>query len=358
MLLNAISASNISKILDIDLNNLGSEGVVFNKLLKLSQSQQMVYFDMFRTINQSFKILVSPSYYFDSLDIFYHLLHVNKMYYDGLGRPEVIYDKNLIKQIIEETFIHLKIKDIGDIVTYKLIGKSLRNQDQDRITELEYSNKFHKARLFAQRNEPPMLGRTFYDWLEEKLQEIAISNMKSQETQNKINEIGKRIQDEQAKINDRVKTEFDSDYYHYYVHSLMLEHCASSIFMESSKSDSKVPNYDDNKEIYDGIVMIVSKYFTDEIMNKMKINKPTESHLDDYIRGILSVEHGIVKDWGNEVRKNNQFDKSYIAAVYKYVFNTTSVDGVNMLDMVLSKCIHSIFKHYKADEISGEGFTL
>lgn len=349
---------NISKILDIDLKNLGSEGVVFNKLLKLSQSQQMDYFNMFRTINQSFKILVSPSYYFDSLDVFYHLLHVNKMYYDGLGRPEVIYDKNLIKQIIEETFTHLKIKDIGDIVTYKLIGKSLRNQDQDRITELEYSNKFHKARLFAQRNEPPMLGRTFYDWLEEKLQEIAISNMKSQETQNKINEIGKRIQEEQAKINERVKTEFDSDYYHYYVHSIMLEHCASSIFMESSKPDSKVPNYDDNKAIYDGIVLIISKYFTDEIMNKMKINKPTESHLDDYIRGILSVEHGIIKDWGNEVRKNNQFDKIYIAAVYKYVFNTTSVDGVNMLDMVLSKCIHSIFKHYKADEISGEGFTL
>lgn len=349
---------NISKILNIDINNLVSEGVVFNRLLKLSQSQQMLYFEMFRTINQSFKILVSPSYYFDSLDLFYHLLHVNKMYYDGLGRPEIIYDKNLIKQIIEETFMHLKIKDIGDIVTYKLIGKSLRNQDQDRITELEYSNKFHKARLFAQRNEPPMLGRTFYDWLEEKLQDIAISNMKSQETQAKIDEIGKRIQDEQAKINQRVKADFNSDYYHYYVNAIMQEHCASSIFMEASKPDSKVPSYEENKVVYDSIVMIVSKYFTDEIMNKIKINKPVESHLDDYISGILSVESGIVKDWGNEVRKDDKFEKRFIAAVYKHVFNTTTVDGINMLDMILAKCIHSIFKHYKADEISGEGFTL
>lgn len=353
-----LCVDNIAKILNIDLNNLGSEGIVFNKLLKLSQSDQMFYFDMFRSINQSFKILVSPSYYFESLDVFYHLLHVNKMYYDGLGRPEVIYDKNLIKQIIEETFTHLKIKDIGDIVTYKLIGKSLRNQDQDRITELEYSNRFHKARLFAQRNGPPMLGRMFYDWLEEKLQEIAISNMKSEETQNKINNIGRRIQEEQAKINEKIKTEFNSNYYHYYVHSIMLEHCVSSIFVESSKQNSKVPDYEDNKKTYDDIVLIISKYFTDEIMNKMKINTPTESHLDDYIRGVLSVENGIIKDWGNEVRKNDKFDKKYIAAVYKHVFNTTSADGINMLDMVLSKCIHSIFKHYKADELSGEGFTL
>lgn len=349
---------NISKILDIDLNNITSEGVVFDKLTKLSQSQQMTYFDMFRGINQSFKILVSPSYYFESLDIFYHLLHVNKMYYDGLGRPEIIYDKNLIKQIIEETFIHLKIKDIGDIVTYKLIGKTLRNQDQDRITELEYSNKFHKARLFSQRNEPPMLGRTFYDWLEEKLQDIAISNMKSKETQDKIDEIGTRIQEEQSKINEVVKNEFNSDYYHYYVNAIMLEHCASSIFMESSKLESKVPNYEDNKKIYDDIILIISKFFTEEIMTRMRMNLPSEAYLDDYIRGILSVETGITKDWGNQVRNNTQFDKKFIAAIYKYVFNTTSVDGINMLDLVLKKCIYSIFKHYKSDELSGEGFKL
>ena len=80
--------------------------------------------------------------------------------------------------------------------------------------------------------------------------------------------------------------------------------------------------------------------------------------MDDYIRGILSVENGITKDWGNQVRKNEKFDKKFIAAVYKYVFSTVSIDGVNMLDLVLTKCIYSIFKHYKSDEISGEGFKL
>lgn len=348
---------NISKILDIDLDNISSEGIVFDKLTKLSQKLQSDYFENFKLINQSFKILVSPSYYFESLDIFYHLLHVNKMYYDGLGRPEVVYDKNLIKQIIEETFEILKIKDIGDIVTYKLIGKTLRNQDKDRITELEYSNKFHKARLFAQRNEPPMLGRTFYDWLEIKLQEIAISNMKSKETQEKIDEISNRIKEEQSKIRQIVKNNFNNDFYHYYVNAIMIEHCESSILMENSKSESKVPNYNENKKIYEDIVLIISKYFTDEIVSRMKMNQPNVAYLDDYINGILSVENGIAKDWGNELRKYQQFDKQFIAAIYKYVFNPNVKDGINMLDLVLSKCIHNIFKHYKSDEIS-EGLDI
>lgn len=348
---------NISKILNIDIDNIESENIVFDKLLKLDLSAQMEYFENFKMINNSFKVLVSPSYYFESLDLFYHLLLVNKMYYDGLGRPEVLYDKNLIKQIIEDTFKHLKIKDISDIVTYKLIGKTLRNQDQDRLNELEYSNKFHKARLFMQRNEPPMLGRTLYEWLEERLSDLAISNMRSKDTQIKIDEIGKRIKEEQDKKKLIIKNIFNSNYEHYYIYSIMLEFCESSINAEVAKGNTKVPSFTENKDTYNDIIMLISKYFTNEIINKMNINRPEEAYLDDYIRSILSIENGIAKDWGNAVTKDDKFDKAYIASVYKYVFNVDQ-NGINKLDLILDKCISSIFKHYKSDELSEDGFVL
>lgn len=336
---------NIAKILQIDVNNLESEGVVYNRLVKLNATQQMGYFDLFRRINQSFKILVSPSYYFESLDIFYHLLNVNKMYYDGLSKPEVIYDRNLIKQIIEETFKYLGIKNINDIVQYDMIGKTLRNQDQDRITDLEYMNKFHKARLFSERNQPPALGRTFYDWLSERLDEIAISNMKSEETKQKVLEIEEKILEEQNRIKDIIKNDFNSDVYFYCVNEILLDHCRAEILTATSNGNNTILDFNINQNRYEESIRVISKHFSEEIVSKMRISIPSEDFIEDYIKAMLSTQNGIRKDWLSIVQSKPNFDKEIVKSIYQNVLNKESNDS--SLNLILESCIYAIFNQYK-----------
>lgn len=336
----------IFKLLNINANNVSSEGLVFGNLLKLDLINQMTYFNYFRSINQSFKILVSPSYYFNSLDTFYHLLQVNKMYYDGLGKPQVIYDKNLIKQIIEETFVHLKMKSINDIVDFKLLEKNIRLYDKDRLEELEYTNKFHKAKLFAQNNPPPSLGRSFYEWLEERLTEIAISNMRSKETQEQLLDIEKRIEEEKARINQIVKKEFDSDFYHFYVYDTMLEHC-QSMFNSDLLKDNPL-NYKNYVNEYNTLVKSISKIFSDIIIGKMRMHIPSEDNLDSYIEDLL--EH-MQKDWASAILVKHSDLKQFIVILYKNVFSPKKDTlEFSMLDMVLSKAVYSMFNHYKNGE--------
>ncbi len=330
---------NISKILDIDVNNLESEGIVYNKLINLNLEQQMNYFNLFKLINQSFKILVSPNYYFDSLDIFYHLLNVNKMYYDGLAKPAVIYDRNLIRQIIEETFQCLGLKSINDIVKYDMLGKTLRTQDQDRITDLEYTNKFHKARLFAQNNQPPALGRTFYDWLEERLAEIAISNMKSDETKAMVLDIEAKIEEEKKRIIKLINDEFNGDKYFYSAYEIILDQCKSASLTNDKDSKGYI-SFVDNTPAFENVVKVIAKHFSDEIVSRIRMRKNTEYLFEEYVKSILSSQSGIKKDWLS-LFKDITENKDIVKFIYLYVLN------VNNIDNVLEIVIYSIMNEYK-----------
>lgn len=332
----------IAKVLDLDLNNLESEGIVYSRLINLTLNQQMSYFNLFKSINQSFKILVSPSYYFDSLDLFYHLLNVNKMYYDNLAKPETIYDRNLIKSIIEETFKYLGLTSINDIVQYEMIGKSLRNQDDDRIKELEYTNKFHKARIFSERNAPPSLGRTFYDWLQERLADIAVSNMKSEETKQKVIELEEKLLQEQERIKKLIASEFNSDSYFYIVNEIILEQTKTGLLVV--EGEDGVISFDSNEQRYIDTVKLIASYFSKEIVSKLRMTS-IENDEDSFIEAMLKTQNGIKKDWMTYLKNQNIFDKDIVRNIYKYSLNPSSID------IILEHCINSCLNQYKNGDL-------
>ena len=248
--------NNISKLLKIgNIDNLMTkkEVEIRKQLIKLDPNDVCDYFGSFAKINQSFDILVSPEYYYDSMDYFYRLARINQWYAEEvLNKNQVIrYTESQIKHIIKESLRTLKIDSIDDIVKYQLIGKQERLASKEE--KIDYENELHKARIRVNFNKPPSISSSFFEYSQKLLEELALSDLEDEENQKKLEELNQKIDEEKKRVKNEIDKNFEGKRHFYFFYQKAVE--------ELLNEDNK-----DNQALID-IVHKLSKAISDNIYN-------------------------------------------------------------------------------------------
>jgi type I site-specific restriction-modification system R (restriction) subunit len=269
--------NNISKLLKIgNIDNLMTkkEVEIRKQLIKLDSNDVCDYFGSFAKINQSFDILVSPEYYYDSMDYFYRLARINQWYAEEvLNKNQVIrYTESQIKHIIKESLRTLKIESIDDIVKYQLIGKQERLASKEE--KIDYENELHKARIKVNFNKPPSTSSSFFEYSQKLLEELALSDLEDEENQKKLEELNQKIDEEKKRVKNEIDKNFEGKRHFYFFYQKAIEF----LLDESQKEDEEFLN----------IINVISKNMSDSIYEdhlKFSLNKI--ENLDEFSNYVI-----------------------------------------------------------------------
>lgn len=225
-LVNIVKILKVNKISDINGVN---KPKLYKTLISLKEEEQMKFFYHLAEINKSIAILIVPQYYVKTMDEIYILLEIVDDYYNNIlnqTTKQIHYNPTLIKKIIEDTFKVLKIKDISDIINYRLDKTNLRILTED-TEKTDYSQELANLQLKmrSQRRYAGYTDKTLWQEMlerQEELKQSIIEDEKSRELFLKkleeLKNLNTQLDNETKKV---VMEEFKCNPYHYFAYKEM-----------------------------------------------------------------------------------------------------------------------------------------